>query len=245
MRTKLGALLGAGGLLLLAASATVAAPPAYSISVSKTASPASVGVGGGTVAFTVWVTNDGAGFLQTVNVTDPLAGCTLGAAVETSGDGDTKLENGETWSYSCSVPNTMPNTENTATVNACHDVSACNNAGHDAQDEASVTVLDDGSSAPPSEAPSLPPSEAPSEAPSVAPSVDPGSPAPSDAAVDSPNPSQDTAGLTEAPTDTVGDAVGATGGNRSLMLVFAIGMLLASLILVTPTRPVGARNRGR
>jgi len=99
MRTKLGALLGAGGLLLLAASATIAAPPTYSISVSKTASPASVGVGGGTVAFTVWVTNNGAGFFQTVNVTDPLSGCTLGAKVETSGDGDTKLESGETWSY--------------------------------------------------------------------------------------------------------------------------------------------------
>jgi hypothetical protein len=77
------------------------------------------------------------------------------------------------------------------------------------------------------------------------PTADPGSPAPSEVVADSPDPSQDAAGLTEAPTDTVSDVVGTVGSNRSLMLVLSMGMLLASLILVTPTRPVGARNRGR
>lgn len=232
MRTKLGALLGAGGLLLLAASATIAAPPTYTISVSKTASPASVPVSGGTVAFTVWVTGTGTGFFQTVTVTDPLAGCTLGAAVVTSGDSDDKLEQGETWSYSCTVGGVTPGTENTATVNACHDVSTCNNAAHDAQGQGAVTVTE-GEGPPPSVAPSVDPSVAPS----VDPSVDPGSQDPG-----SPNPTQDNAGLTQAPTDTAGGVVGTIGSQRSLMLVIALGMLLASLVLVTPARPARAHN---
>ena len=36
------------------------------------------------------MTGTGTGFIQTVNVSDPLSGCTLGAKVETSGDGDDK-----------------------------------------------------------------------------------------------------------------------------------------------------------
>jgi hypothetical protein len=230
MRTKLGALLGAGGLLLLAASATIAAPPTYTISVSKTASPASVPVSGGTVAFTVWVTGTGTGFFQTVSVTDPLAGCTIGAKVETSGDADDKLEQGETWSYSCTVNNVTPGTENTATVHACHNVSTCNQDAHDAQGQGAVTVTE-GEAPPPSQQPSV----APSVAPSVDPSVDPGSP----------DPTQDNAGLTQAPTDTVGQPANPIGSQRTLLLVLALGMLLASLVLVTPARPVRARTTNR
>jgi uncharacterized repeat protein (TIGR01451 family) len=246
MRTKLGALLGAGGLLLMAASATItfAAPPSFSISVSKTASPASVPSTGGTVAFTVWVTNDGPDFLQTVNITEPLVGCTLGAKVETSGDGDGKLETGETWSYSCSVPNVLPGTTNNVTVNACKDMSACNNSAHDTQDTASVTVQDDGSTAPPATAvPTVDPgTPVPTVDPGTpVPTVDPGTPGPND----TPVPTLDTAGQTEFPTDTIGEVVAGVGSQRSLLLVISLGMLLASLILITPTRPVRARNTER
>lgn len=268
MRTKLGALLGAGGLLLLATSVTMAAPggnpgpppgggppashpgggpptndpgpptinptieptdepvaptsdpgggggsPTYEIEVSKTADPASVPAAGGTVEFTVFVTATGTGFFQVVNIDDPLAGCTLGAAVVTSGDDDDKLEEGETWSFSCTVDDVMPGTENVATVHACHNVSACNQGAHDATGVGNVTVGED---------------EDPGDTP------DPGSP----------DPTQDGAGLTQAPTDTVGGVTGGIESQRTLMLVLALGMLLASLILVTPARPVHVRGTKR
>jgi len=225
MRTKLGALLGAGGLLLLAASATFAVAPTYSINVSKTANPTAVGEAGGTVVFTVWVTGTGTGFFQTVNVDDPLAGCTMGAKVETSGDGDAKLEQNETWTYSCSVDNVTVGTQNTATVNACHDISACNNAAHDAQGQGSVTVQDDGSTIPPA---TDPPTEPPVTEPPV-----------TDA------PTQDVGGLTQAPTDTAAAGTAAPDSPRTVMLVLALGMLLASLILVTPARPARERAKHR
>jgi hypothetical protein len=190
------------------------------------------------------VTGTGTGFIQLVDITDPLSGCTLGAKVESSGDGDDKLETGETWTYSCTVNNVMPGTVNTATVNACHDGSACNNSTHDDQKVASVTVNDDGSTAaPPSSEPSSEPSAEPSAAPSAAPSDEPGgSPDPSDDPGDSPDPSQDEAGLTQATTDTLDQVAGAVGSQRSLLLVLSLGMMLASLVLVTPTRPVRARS---
>ena len=224
MRTKLGALLGAGGLLLLAASATLAVPPTYTINVSKTADPASVPVSGGTVVFTVWVTGTGTGFLQTVTIVDSLGGCTLGAKVETSGDGDDKLETGETWSYSCTVNNVTPGTQNTATVDACHDVSSCNQDAHDAQGVGNVTVTEG------PEVTEAPPTDAPTEAP------------PTDAPTSNPDPTEDQAGATEPTTDTVGfDGAAGGGVDRTLLLVLALGMLMASLILVTPSRPVRQR----
>jgi hypothetical protein len=271
MRTKLGALLGAAGMILFAASVTMAAPggtpgkptdspgggppashggggqpsndpgppsdnpggggggggggqptsdpggggggsPTYEIDVTKEADPANVGPSGGTVEFTVFVTATGTGFFQVVNIDDPLPGCTLGAAVEEEGDGDTKLEEGETWSYSCSVDDVEAGTENVATVHACHNVSACNHEAHDAEAVGSVTV---GEGADPSVTPTS-----------------------------SPNPTFDSGGVTECPCDTA-PVVGVAGSDRSFMLVISLGLLLASLVLVTPSRPIRARVRER
>jgi hypothetical protein len=246
MRTKLGALLGAGGLLMLAASVTVAAPPTYSINVSKTANPAAVGEAGGTVTFTVWVTATGTGFFQTVTVDDPLAGCTIGPKVETSGDGDDKLETGETWTYSCTVDNVTVGTQNTATVNACHDISACNQAAHDAQGQGAVTVQDDGSTVPPVTEPPVtepPVTEPPVTEPPV--TEPPVTDAPPSTPESTPDPTLDNAGLTQAPTDTDAGATKPMGSQRTIMLVLALGMLLASLILVTPPRPARQRVKSR
>ena len=76
-RTRVAALFAAAGLLSAATSAVIAVPQTYSISVSKTASPAAVPTAGGTVVFTVWVTGTGSGFFQTVVVTDTMVGCTV------------------------------------------------------------------------------------------------------------------------------------------------------------------------
>ena len=226
MRQKLGALLGAGGLLLLAASATFAVAPTYAISVSKTAVPPTVPVSGGTVVFTVWVLNTGDGFFQTVNIVDSLGGCTLGAPVKTGGDTDDKLETGETWAYSCSVDNVTPGTTNTATVDACHDVSSCNQDAHNAEQQGSVTVLEGQATQPPGTEPpgTQPPgTEVP---PTILPTGDQGG---------------ETNLATEPTTDTVGFDGGSGGVDRTLLLVLALGMLMASLILVTPARPVRQR----
>jgi len=138
-RSRLAALMGAGVLTFAAVGAVLAAPT-YHITVTKTADPTSVPAGGGDVTFTVHVAADqGTAFFQGVNVSDSLVGCTLGAP--TGDDGDGKLEDGETWNYSCTV-HVTPGTTNTATVNACHDGSSgqCNNSNHNASGSGEVTV---------------------------------------------------------------------------------------------------------
>jgi len=140
-RGRFGAL--AGALLLTFAVANVAAAkPGFSIQVTKTASPMTVPASGGTVTFTVWAKNTGDAFFQVVNVSDSLAGCTLGAA--SGDDGNGKLDPGETWSWSCTVTGVTPGTTNTATVDACHDNGGCKEgtgeSGADAHGTASVTI---------------------------------------------------------------------------------------------------------
>ncbi len=212
---------------MLAASAVIAAPPTYSISVSKTANPDTVPAAGGSVTYTVSVTATGTGFFTAVVVDDGMIGCTLGAP--TGDDGDGKLEPSETWDYSCVVTGVTPNTQNTANVNACHDQSACVST-HDAQGSGSITVL--GSESPATEPPATEPPA--TEPPATEP---PASEVPGDG---TPNPSIDVAGATEPTTDTVfSDVVG--GGNNGIMLILALGMLLGSLVLVTPAKPVRQR----
>ena len=138
-RTKVGALLGACSMVLLAASATVAAPPTYTISVDKIANPMNVPLAGASVVYTVSVIATGTGFFGAVSVEDGMAGCTLGAP--TGDDGDGHLEPAETWAYSCTVNGVTPGTSNTATVNACHSSgSACNQSTHDATGSDTVTT---------------------------------------------------------------------------------------------------------
>ncbi len=219
-RTKLGALLGAGGLVLLAASAVVAVAPTYTIDVTKTADPASVPVTGGSVTYTVWVENTGTGFFQVVTVDDGMAGCTLGAP--TGDDADGKLESGETWAYSCTVTGVMPGDQNTASANACHDQGACTDQ-HDATDSDSVTVTE-GEGPPPSQAPSVAPSQAPSAPP-----------------VGTFEPTQENAGATEPTTDAEFGAGSVGTGPNTLLLVLSLGLLLASLVLITPAKPIRQR----
>jgi hypothetical protein len=206
--------------------------PTYTIDVWKTANPATVPASGGTVVFTVHVKATGTGFFQVVSIDDPLAGCTLGAATEESGNADAKLETNEIWAYSCTVDNVTPGTENTATVHACHNGSACNNANQDASGVGNVTVEE-------GEAP--PNTPAPTDTPAPTGTANPGSPGPGG----TPGSTLDLAGQTQASTDTVSDFVAGAGSPRTLMLVISLGMLLASLVLVTPTRPVRARARER
>jgi hypothetical protein len=257
-RTKLGALLGAGGLILLAASTAIAAPPSYSISVLKSASPTSVPPSGGTVLFTVAVTGTGTGFFQQVTIDDGMAGCTL--AGPTGDDADGKLEQGETWSYTCSVTNVHPNDANTAVVNACHNIGTCSNAAHDATGQSTVTMgTGAATEAPPTEAPpteapptEAPPTEAPpTEAPptEAPPTEAPPTEAPPTGAVptgDNVDPSAGVGDLVDASepaTDTIFSSGNGSGPDRSILLVLSLGLLLASLVLITPARPVRARQR--
>jgi hypothetical protein len=141
-RGRFGALAGALLLTFAVAGIAIAAAPTYSIDVTKTATPATVPAGGGSVTYWVAVHNTGTGDLKVVNWSDSIAGCAL---VEKDGHPtgpSDKLDAGGTWNFSCTVANTAPNTTNTVTVWACHDgsVDQCNNDNHSATDTASVTV---------------------------------------------------------------------------------------------------------
>jgi len=254
-RNRIGALLAAGALVMGVAAVTFAAggPPTYFIEVTKTADPASVPSTGGTVEFSVWVDNTGTGQFAAVVVDDGMAGCTM---VLASGDGDAdlKLDSNETWQYTCTVNDVEPDDTNTATVNACHDAGgACGGTTHDAQDTDSVTLGDCECTTPPS---SQPPSSDPgsqdpgsqdpgsqdpgsqdpgSQDPG---SADPGSQVPgsqepdgtSDQAGDTDDP-----GATQAETDTLGEA-SARPVSSAWMLVVALGLLLASVLVMSPER---------
>lgn len=95
------------------ASVSVTTPNNASIDVQKTG-PASA-TAGSSVTFQVNVVNNGNVALTSVNVTDPL--CTLTPV--SLGNGDTTLDVGETWSYTCTVNNVAAGTlTNTASATA-------------------------------------------------------------------------------------------------------------------------------
>lgn len=225
-RRRLGAVLGAGALLLLAATATIAVPPTYTIDADKDASPANVPPSGGNVTYTITVWATGTGNLATIVVDDGMAGCTLSGP--TGDDGDGKLEpGGEVWSYTCTVLDVEPGTQNTATVSACHDSSPGCASDHDDQATAAVTV---GEGPEVSNAPTTPPG-----------TQDPGNTG--DPEVTLPpggDPSQDAGDETLSPTDAT--VLGVTiPGNNVWLLVVALGLLLAGVVLFTPTRPIKQR----
>jgi hypothetical protein len=209
-RRRLGALVGAGLLTMAAASTAFAVAPTYTISVTKTASPSSVPVGGADVTFTVWVQNTGTGDLHTINVADSLAGCTVAfAAGDTNSNGN--LDAGETFSYTCTVTGVTPGTTNTATVNACHNNSDCNQAAHDAAGQGQVTV----GTAEATVAPTAPPAT--------------GTPAPTGAGAG------DTSVPSEPPTDTIVPG-GSAPTDSAWFLVAALGVFLGSLAVLRPSR---------
>jgi hypothetical protein len=138
-RSRFAALLGAGVLLSAAVGAVAAAAPTYTIAVTKTANPATVPVEGADVTFTVWVHNTGTGLFHAVTPTDEMVGCTLaGPSGDTGSDG--VLSAGETWHYTCTVTDVVPDTINSVDVDACHDGGVCNVESHDATGSGEVTV---------------------------------------------------------------------------------------------------------
>jgi hypothetical protein len=232
-RTRLAALLAAGSLVMALAAVTSAAPPTYSVSLTKSANPANVPSSGGTVVYTVSATATGTGFFGTVSVDDGMAGCTLGApAGDTDTDGN--LDPGETWAYSCTVNNVMPGDQNTATVNACHNGSgACNQGSHDATATSNTVTVGQGPdiTQPPATQPpaTQPPATQPpaTQPPSTGePTTDPNPTSEVDDDVDATMPSSDTA---------IGGDLAAPS-SQSWLLVLALGMLLASIVIATPSR---------
>jgi hypothetical protein len=213
------ALLGAGLLVVAAVSSVGAAQPVYSVDVTKTADPAMVPAEGGDVTFTVHVLNDGDGSLATVLVDDPLAGCTLGAP--TGDDGNGTLDVGETWDYNCLVTDVSPDTENTATVNACHNASPnCKQDPQRGTDSGSVTVT-----------------ECESDCPTPSVSV-----SPSDTNSSSPSDTGGGNGNTNPPaTDTIGSLGTSAPADSAWLLVVALGVLLGSLVVLRPS--TGTRHR--
>ena len=90
-------------------------PLVAKISLALVANPTSLPIGGGTTTYTYTVTNPSLAVLDTVQVVDD----TCAPVVYKSGDtnGDSKLQNSETWTYQCSHSSTSSVT-NHATVTA-------------------------------------------------------------------------------------------------------------------------------
>ena len=251
-RKRLAALLAAGSLVMALAAVTSAAPPTYAVSLTKSANPASVPSGGGDVVYTVAATATGTGFFGTVTVDDALTGCTLGAPTGDT-DADGNLDPGETWSYTCTV-NVTPGTQNTASVNACHNGSgACNQASHDATATSNTVTIGLGPDVTP--APTAPPVTAPpvtappvTAPPVTAPPVT-APPATGPVITEAPataNPTADVGVDTDATmprSDTVVGGPAARPSDRSWMLVIALSLLLASIIVISPARSAREEQR--
>ena len=224
-RDKLGALFGAG-LLTVALGSTVFAvtpfaPPTYTIAVQKTATPNVVGVGGADVLFTVTVQNTGTGSFLQVSVADTLAGCTLSAPTGTGAP--TTLASGDTWTFTCTVTGVLPDTTNTANVSACHNNSgACSQNPQRTSGSASVTVTLDTEATlpPPTDTPAPTDTAAPTGGPTASPAGGGGG------ATDQP---------TMAPTNSALDG-GSGPADGAWLLVVVLGVLLASMVILTPAK---------
>lgn len=210
-RSRLAALVGAGILTFAMVGAAAAVKPTYGITVTKTADPPNVPAGGGDVTFTVSVANSGSSALHTVDVSDTLGGCTLGAPTgDTNSDGN--LDTTETWAYTCLVTGVTPQTSNTATVNACHDNSDCNNQSHDATgtDEVIVGLCESDCSPVVTTGPGTTPGTSP--------------------------------GVSGQPTtDTLAPSGESGPSNAAWLIIAALGVLLGSLVVLSPAR-IGRRR---
>jgi len=269
VRTRIASLLAAGA-MIMAVGAVSAAPPTYTINLTKSANPANVPPSGGTVVYTVAVVATGTGSFGTVTVNDGMAACTLGARTGDT-DSDGNLDPGETWSYSCTVNNVTPGTQNTASVIACHNSSgSCNQANQDASDTDMITVgegpavTQPPATQPPATDPPVtdpPVTDPPVTDPPVTdpPVTDPPvtDPPVTDPPVTDPPATQapasaaatptfdagveddgDTPDETEPSTDAIGGDGEARPSDRSWMLVIALGMVLASIVIITPSTAI-------
>jgi len=106
------------------------------INLEKTPDTQSV-LSGQTANFTLIVSNNGNATLSSVQVTD--GQCNVGPTVVSNGNGNSTLEPGETWTYSCAINNVTSNFINSAAVTASSGAQSVADT-----DTASVTVLTPG-----------------------------------------------------------------------------------------------------
>jgi len=140
------AAIGAVAISLFFVAGALAQAPTYTISLDKTADPATLPSGGGDVDYWYAVSNTGTGDFQVAGVTDDKCASVVfdhssDPADDDQGPSD-KLNNGETWTYTCAAALTATTTNN-AVANACQNSGGpCNNESHDATatDSATVTV---------------------------------------------------------------------------------------------------------
>jgi len=165
-RTRaLGAALAAVAFSLFFVAGALAQAPTYTISLDKTAVPATLAAGGGSVTYWYAVSNTGTGDFQSASVTDDK--CTpvvfdhsSDPADDDQGPSD-KLNNGETWTYKCGPKALTATTTNNALAVACHSGSNCDSSGaHDAEATDSLTVTVAAPTAPPTLAPTAKPATA-------------------------------------------------------------------------------------
>jgi hypothetical protein len=186
-----------------------------------------------------------------------MAGCTLAGPTgdQASGGGAGKLEQGESWTYTCTVNGVAPGTQNTATVYACKNAGTCSQAAHDVTDSDSVTV-GQGEGGGPTPTPTVaPPTATPTIAPPTAtptvapPTATPTVEAPTATATEgAPTATIDPFGgeaavdATAPNTDTVAGSDTARPGANTWLLVVSLGLLLASIVVVSPPRPARERD---
>lgn len=210
-RARFGALAGAFALTLAMASTALAAPKAYDLTVVKSADKTSLPAGGGTVVFTIAVTNTGTGAFHGVAVSDskcsPVAFSSSSDGSDPGANGsDSFLQPGEWWKFTCSWKFTASGTyTNTATASGCGDGSTeqCNQGAHaDASATSNTVTITVAAAAAP------------------APTPKPTPKAPNTAAL---------AASTSNPAD------------NAWLLVIALGVLLASVVILSPAR---SKDRG-
>ena len=147
-RGRFGALAGAFALTLAMASTALAAPKAYDLTVVKSADKTSLPAGGGTVVFTIAVTNTGTGAFHGIVVTDsrcsPVAFSSSSDGSDPGANGSAAfLQPGAWWKFTCSWKFTASGTfTNTASASGCGDgsVDQCNQGAHADASATSNTV---------------------------------------------------------------------------------------------------------
>jgi uncharacterized repeat protein (TIGR01451 family) len=192
------------------ASTALAAPKAYDLTVTKSADKTSLPVGGGTVVFTITVTNTGTGAFHGVSVSDnKCSPVTFSSSSDGSDPGangsDSFLQPGAWWKYTCSWKFTASGTyTNTATASGCGDGSTeqCNQGAHADASATSNTVT-----------------------------ITVAAAATTPAATPKPTP--------KAPNTSVISTDASSPADSAWLLVIALGVLLASVVILSPARTKG------
>jgi Domain of unknown function DUF11 len=230
-RSKLGVLLGAGLLTFAVAGMALAAPAPPGISVTKAQSPlTTLPVGGGVVTYTLVVTNSGGVTFHSASVSD--ANCDATPTFSSSSDGTSSpggtgsagfLDTGVAWTFTCTrdLTGQPPGSyTNVAAAFGCTDSSTCNLAAHTVTATSNtVTIAIPAPTPAPTAAPTAGPTAAPTRAPGAT-----GAPA-----------------VTAPPTDELGSAGTSGPSDGAWLLVVALGVLLASIVVLAPARTKSRR----